>query len=503
MGIVVRQSIKGTLASYLGILVGFVNILFLSTAYLNPTQIGLNSVLISAASLFAFFMQLSINNVAVRYFPFFENKAKKHNNFLNLLLVVPLVGFVLVSLLLYLFKEKIEAQYIERAKLFTEYFYLVPILALLVAYSMVLEAYARASILRITVPVLFKELGIRLVATMSLLLFAFGFIGFDFYIKLLGLGYFLHILALIAYLKNQNQWLIGVGMPKIKPEMRTEMMRYAGWLLVGSLGTAVTEMIDRFMLGSMKGLSETGIFTLGSFIAIVVEMPRRSMALIISPLVAKAWKNNDMKEIAMLYKKSAITQLLAGGFVFLVIWCNLSSLFVILPNGATYEHSRYVVLFLGLAKLFDMATGSNSEIINNSVYYRFNFVALLLLAILTITANRWLIPQYSYTGAAMATALCIFLFNVLKGGFLWVKVGIQPFNQKTLWAIFSCLVVWLLGSSLPTDSHSRLSAAVAIGFKTTIMSATMLFLVVYFGLSPEINEFVTKQKNKYLGKNQV
>jgi O-antigen/teichoic acid export membrane protein len=496
MGIVIRQSIKGTAASYLGVGVGFINILFLSTAYLNPTQIGLTSVLISAASLFAFFMQLSINNVAVRYFPFFDDKAHRHQGFLNLLLIVPVLGFVVVGLLLYIFRQPIANQYIERAKLFTEYFYLVPILAILMAYIMVLEAYARVSVLRITVPVLFRELGIRLMATLALVLYAFSIINFDMYVKMLVLAYSLQVLALIAYLKYQKQWFVGGGLPAIPPHIRPEMLRYAGWLLLGSMGTAVTELIDRFMLGSMQGLAQAGIFTLGNFIAIVVEMPRRSMALIISPLVAKAWKENDMAEISMLYKKSAMTQLLAGGAVFLLIWCNLDSLFALLPNGKVYETSRYVVLFLGLAKLFDMATGANSEIINNSVYYRFNFVALVLLAVMVIAANFILIPLYSYTGAAMATAFCVFCFNVLKGSFLWYKVGIQPFSRNTLWVLCALCVVGAVGCGLPTYNATKLGAIWSIGYKSVAIAVALGGAVVWLGVLPEATQALQKWRNK-------
>ena len=58
MGVVIKQSIKGTIVNYVGIAIGFLTTFFIVTKYLTQEEIGLNRVLIDAGILFASFTQL-------------------------------------------------------------------------------------------------------------------------------------------------------------------------------------------------------------------------------------------------------------------------------------------------------------------------------------------------------------------------------------------------------------------------------------------------------------
>ena len=53
MGIVARQSIKGTIATYIGVAVGIVTTFFIQTKALQPEQIGLIDVLLQCSILFS------------------------------------------------------------------------------------------------------------------------------------------------------------------------------------------------------------------------------------------------------------------------------------------------------------------------------------------------------------------------------------------------------------------------------------------------------------------
>ena len=61
MGIVARQSIKGTLATYFGVAVGIVTTFFVQTKYLTTEEIGLVDVLLQSALLFSGLAQLGTN----------------------------------------------------------------------------------------------------------------------------------------------------------------------------------------------------------------------------------------------------------------------------------------------------------------------------------------------------------------------------------------------------------------------------------------------------------
>ena len=95
MGVVIKQSIKGTLVNYLGVAIGFVTTFFVITAYLTQEEVGLTRVLIDAAVLFSSFAQLGTSSSIIRFFPFFKDENEKHHGFFFWTLIVPVVGFLL------------------------------------------------------------------------------------------------------------------------------------------------------------------------------------------------------------------------------------------------------------------------------------------------------------------------------------------------------------------------------------------------------------------------
>lgn len=67
MGIVIRQSIKTTIVTYIGFAIGYVNTLFLFPLVLSKEQIGLTRLLISVSFLFATFASLGAGNIPNKF----------------------------------------------------------------------------------------------------------------------------------------------------------------------------------------------------------------------------------------------------------------------------------------------------------------------------------------------------------------------------------------------------------------------------------------------------
>ena len=59
MGIIAKQSIQGTIVTYLGVAVGFVTTFFVLTRFLTAEEIGLARLLVDASTLFIGLAQLN------------------------------------------------------------------------------------------------------------------------------------------------------------------------------------------------------------------------------------------------------------------------------------------------------------------------------------------------------------------------------------------------------------------------------------------------------------
>src|SRR5687768_11795784 len=111
MGVVKRQSIKNTISSYFGILIGFVSLLIIQPKFLKPEEIGLVRVLFAFSTLIASFIALGVTSMTIKYFPLFKDEKTGHHGFLGFVLLFPLIGFVVTAFLLLVLKEFIIAQY--------------------------------------------------------------------------------------------------------------------------------------------------------------------------------------------------------------------------------------------------------------------------------------------------------------------------------------------------------------------------------------------------------
>ena len=100
MGVIAKQSIRGTIVTYLGIAVGIVTTFFVLTRFLTTEEIGLARVLIDAATLFIGLAQLGTNASIIRFYPYFKEKeSDEDHGFFFWALVVPFIGFVLFAAL--------------------------------------------------------------------------------------------------------------------------------------------------------------------------------------------------------------------------------------------------------------------------------------------------------------------------------------------------------------------------------------------------------------------
>ena len=77
MGIIAKQSIQGTIVTYLGVAVGFVTTFFVLTRFLSAEEIGLARVLVDAATLFIGLAQLGTTSSIIRFYPHFKAKGER------------------------------------------------------------------------------------------------------------------------------------------------------------------------------------------------------------------------------------------------------------------------------------------------------------------------------------------------------------------------------------------------------------------------------------------
>jgi O-antigen/teichoic acid export membrane protein len=266
---------------------------------------------------------------------------------------------------------------------------------------------------------------------------------------------------------------------------------------MGNASGIVIINIDSLMLSAYSGLRNTGIYTIAFFIATFIEIPKKSLSQVLIPLVSEANKNNDVGKLEELYKKSSLTQLIIGGFIFILIWCNIANIFRIIPHGNIYSEGKWVVFFIGIGKLFDMVTGINQEIVGTSKYYKYDLMYYPFVGIIAIGANMWLIPRYGMTGAAIATAFSVFLFNTIRFFFILLVFKIQPFSFNILKVLVIGSFVFLLSYFL----HPIENLFIDLSVRCLIITITFAGLILLTKASEDINLIFKKILQDYFNYN--
>ena len=500
MGIVARQSIKGTIATYIGVAVGIVTTFFIQTKALEPEQIGLIDVLLQCSILLSGLAQLGTNSSAMRYYPFFKDEEHRDHGFFGWTLLVPFIGFVVFLLLFFLFKGSVVEFFSKDSSMFGNYVNFVIPLAFFLLYISVFETNSNL-LLRIVLPKFIREVGLRVATLVVYLLYFYKFIDFDGVIIGFCVFYGLATLINIVYLFSLKRVSFKIEWKYVKPQLRRDFMFYTLFMITAALAGNVIPMLSKFFVAGLTGFRLAGIFTIATNIAALVEMPYRSLGAISRPHISEAMANQNVARADSLCKNVALHQFVAGSFVFFLIWTNIDFIFNLLPNGDIYRLGKWAVLLLSLGRLFYSTFAVATTALSYSKYYYYSLLFTILLAGMSLLLNSWLVPKYDINGGAASYALSYAVYTVLLLVFIRWKVGVLPLSGKMFPVLVTILVLFALNwgwSALLTPWFEGLFGKAIFGLLVDAVLKSVLFVVlglmtIYkLKVSQSVNDLIDK-----------
>jgi len=274
------------------------------------------------------------------------------------------------------------------------------------------------------------------------------------------------------------------------------MFYFGGYNLLLAGSNSIYSNISFMMIPAMLGMGQNGIYSICFYIGIIIEMPKRSMLQVISPIVSGLFKNNDIKGIEELYKKASLTLSVISTLFFIGILCNLNDLFLLIPKGPQLSQGFYVVIGVGLAKIIDLAFSINSDILIYSKYYKFNLYFFILTALLMLGLNYWLINLLGINGAAIAFLASTIFFNVLKFVLIKVKFHISPFTKGHFHLGISSLIISVFFWYLPLTDSVLLNLAL----RSVLITIFYIGLIYKLEISADVNGLVKSLVLKVINK---
>jgi O-antigen/teichoic acid export membrane protein len=487
MGVIIRQSISTTIISYIGIAIGYVNLLYLYPLFLSPDQVGLMRTVQDAAILLAQFAQFGLAQSIIRFFPRFIGNVTQSKHFINLILLGGLIAFAFFLVVFFLFENSIQSYFQVNAGEFIHYTALVLWLTFITVITTLLEVYSR-SLLKNILPNFLKEIVIRLLLSILVVCYFNGLLDFNQVMVGSVLIYLVCLVVLAASLALQGHLSIAIDTGLLDGDLRKELVRFSLLSFAGTAGLVIIAKVDSLMVAGLLGLKPVAIYTTSFYMATVIEIPKRAMTQVAAPLISRGFEKNDTSEIKNIYHKTALNQFILGALLLIGIAANLDSLFQLMPKGDTYEVGKWVVIIVGAGKLVDMIFGPSSEIIVYSKYYWFNIILIIVLAVVIVTANNLLIPAYGIEGAALGTAITLIIFNLVKFVFIWVKIKLQPFSSSFIKVFAIGAVAWAVSYFIPRFESPYLDIFIRSVLITMVYGALTLWTAV----SPDANALFSR-----------
>lgn len=483
MGVVRKQSIKNVLITYLGFLFGAVNTIFLYTKILPDQYYGLVTFILAAAALLMPLMSFGVHNTLVKFYSSCTDSQKK--GFLSLMLLLPLLGIVPLALVLLIWEQDLENWVSQVNPMVGNYLWHIFFIGLAMGYFEVFYAWCKVQ-MKSVLGNFMKEVFVRIGVSILLILFYFELISLDSFFKALVGLYVLRTLLIKLF-------ALRLGRPGLKPSVPDnirEILAYSLLIILGGSSALILLEIDKVMLNQFISIENIAYYGVAVYIATVIIVPSRSMHQITYPLTAELMNSGNHVALENLYKRSSLTLLIASGILFVLIVLNLEDLYLMLPEP--YRGGYVIVFLIGLAKVMDSLLGNNNSILYNSPYYKTVLAFGVGLAALTILLNYWLIPSMGLLGAALASFVSIFIFNLIKLVFVRLKFGIHPFSPATYKVLILLVALAVIFQFIPFGLHPLWN----IVLKSTLVSVLFLGVLYRFRLSEDVSGLLGRYLKK-------
>jgi O-antigen/teichoic acid export membrane protein len=495
MGIVARQSSKAAISNYLGILLGFLNLFILFPYFYAPKDLGAIRLLLETGVIISSFALVGTNYSINRFFPYFKTEDKKHNGFFFWAFVIPVVGYALVFIGLIFFRHQLLSFFKTDSDALNR---LYPMLLSLVFFSLfqtVLET-CNANHGRIAVPNFLREVFLRIIILSGGFLYYLKWVSFETSVWIIVGSYSLVVVFNFFYLRTLTLIHLKPDFEFLKQNKHIvkDVIQYTSLLFLGGLTGLIIGKIDFLMISAQRNLADTAIYSIGFYLALLIEIPKRTILQISNPIISGHMKENNMVEVQKMYRQIPINQLLAASILFFLIWLNIDNLFQIMPRGDFYKSGKTVVFLIGIGRLIDMIGSAAGPVMANSKFYFYSITNFVVAFLVAITANLILIPRMGINGAALGTILTFFCSQSVAIYIIYRKTGLHPFAKEQLY-IFLILILFLL----PTLAGKWFFNPFLDGaIRTIVLGVPFIWILYKLKLSVEFSQMVDKILAKYI-----
>lgn len=317
--------------------------------------------------------------------------------------------------------------------------------------------------------------------TLPLLLLGYGSIGMVSITTLLTLA-----TLLCNFYYSRKKLKVKIQFKGMHLSLFKEMGAFTFFIFINNIIDQINWSVDKFLLGRMIGTTAVAVYGVGGQInSMYVQFSTAVSGVFVPKVNRLVATENDNKQISDLFAKVGrvqfiILMLVATGFVF------FGRPFIRYWAGAEYDEAYVVTLFLMLPVTVPLVQNLGIEIQRAKNKHKARSIVYLCIAVGNIILSIFLIQLLGPTGAALGTAIALFLGNIIFMNWYYHKrIGI---DIKHFWIqiakITPALILPIIAGCV-ISFMIPMSSFLILGFSILIYTCIYCTSMWFFGMNTE------------------
>jgi O-antigen/teichoic acid export membrane protein len=186
----------------------------------------------------------------------------------------------------------------------------------------------------------------------------------------------------------------------------------------------INTQADVVMLGLFTTSEEVGVYRAATQGAMLVVFFLSAINLVIAPYISQLSTAGKKEQLQRLATTSARATLLAAAPV-AAAFVLFGEPILSIVFGEEFAPGHVPLAILCVGQLVNAAAGSVGMLLNMSGHERDTARGVAVATVTNVILNLILVPRLGMTGAAIATAVTLVIWNALLCRQVWVRMGIQ------------------------------------------------------------------------------
>jgi len=263
------------------------------------------------------------------------------------------------------------------------------------------------------------------------------------------------------------------------------LLKFGIPLLPASLAMYVMSSADRWFIVSYHGETSLGLYAIGAKFAILLGFVIETFRKAWWPIAMDSMQSDDGPMVFRFVSRFYMGLMAAGA----VILTMLSPLIIEWFTAPAYHDAYPIVGILAWQSVFYGFFLIGSAGLWKAEKTAVSAITMVLAAVINIVLDYYLVPDYGLYGAAYATILSFFLWNVIA---IYISEKFWRVGLNYI-VLFTQSIVGLIATTCLVLSYENLmDRSIALGLSAVIV----IFLLLSVGSKSQILNILTQRKNK-------